>query len=242
MFQIIGAALLVAIVGMACPGARAAPVSSGITDDQILFGQSAVFSGPSQGLGREMCLGISAAFYEANRSGGVHGREVALKDMDDSYETDYAFHTTKWLIEKAQVFAPIGTVGTPTSRVSSPLAYDAGVIDPNNGNFYLGNLRMVGNVWSTLLRVNPQDRVTIEGDLAESWTASPDGTECSFKIRQGVVDHEGNPYTVDDAQYQMFRFVERPNGVPTQKLTCIRNFVKPIEEGVFPTCVGNGLR
>ena len=55
-------------------------------------------------------------------------------------------------------------------------------IDPNNGNFYLGNLRMVGNVWSTLIRVNPQDRATIEGDLAESWTASPDGMEYSFKI------------------------------------------------------------
>ena len=105
------------------------------------------------------------------------------------------------------------------------------MIDPNNGNFYLGNLRMVGNVWSTLIRVNPQDRVTIEGDLAESWTASPDGMEYSFKIRPGVVDHEGDPYTVDDAQYQMFRYVERPNGVPTQKQTCIRTFVKPIEEG-----------
>ena len=105
------------------------------------------------------------------------------------------------------------------------------MIDPNNGNFYLGNLRMVGNVWSTLIRVNPQDRVTIEGDLAESWTASPDGTEYSFELRTGVVDHEGNPYTVDDAQYQMFRYVERPNGVPTQKQTCIRTYVKPIEEG-----------
>ena len=105
------------------------------------------------------------------------------------------------------------------------------MIDPNNGNFYLGNLRMVGNVWSTLIRVNPQDRVTIEGDLAESWTASPDGMEYSFKIRPDVVDHEGDPYTVDDAQYQMFRYVERPNGVPTQKQTCIRTFVKPIEEG-----------
>lgn len=127
MNNIIGAALLVAIVGMACLDARAAAISQGITDDQILFGQSAVFSGPSQDLGREMRLGIKAAFYEVNRTGGVHGRELALKAMDDSYETDYAFHTTKWLIEKAQVFALIGAVGTPTSRVSSPLAHDAGV-------------------------------------------------------------------------------------------------------------------
>ena len=127
MNNIIGAALLVAVVGMACLGAQTAATSPGITDDQILFGQSAVFSGPSQDLGREMRLGIKAAFHEANRAGGVHGRELALKTLDDSYETDYAFHTTKWLIEKAQVFALIGEVGTPTSRVASPVAHDAGV-------------------------------------------------------------------------------------------------------------------
>ena len=127
MNNIIGAALLVAVVGMACLGAQATATSPGITDDQILFGQSAVFSGPSQDLGREMRLGIKAAFHEANQAGGVHGRELALKTLDDSYETDYAFHTTKWLIEKAQVFALIGEVGTPTSRVASPVAHDAGV-------------------------------------------------------------------------------------------------------------------
>ena len=118
---------MVAVVGMACFGAQAAATPPGITEDQILFGQSAVFSGPSQDLGREMRLGIKIAFHEANQAGGVHGRKLQLKTLDDSYETDYAFHVTKWLIERAQVFALIGAVGTPTSRVSSPLAHDAGV-------------------------------------------------------------------------------------------------------------------
>ena len=74
-----------------------------------------------------MRLGIEAAFYEANQSGGVHGRRLTLKTMDDSYETEYAFHTTRLLIEKEQVFALVGSVGTPTSRVASPVAHDAGV-------------------------------------------------------------------------------------------------------------------
>ena len=129
----VAAALMVAIAGIACAGADpAAPTvgglsSPGITDDQVLFGQSAAFSGPSRELGREMRLGIEAAFYEANQSGGVHGRRLTLKTLDDSYETEYAFHTTKLLIERARVFALIGAVGTPTSRVASPLAHDAGV-------------------------------------------------------------------------------------------------------------------
>ena len=104
-------------------------------------------------------------------------------------------------------------------------------IDPGDGQFDWGNLGMIGNVWSTLIRVSPQDRVTIEGDLAESWTTSPDGMEYSFKIRSDVVDHEGNPYTVDDAYYQMFRYVERPISLTVRHLGCLRTFVKPIEEG-----------
>ena len=122
------AALLVAVLGVACAGATdGGPTHSGITDDAVLFGQSAVFSGPSQDLGRDMRLGIRAAFHEANQRGGVHGRELQLKTLDDSYETDYAIHTTKWLIEKVQVFALIGAVGTPTSSVASPIAHDADV-------------------------------------------------------------------------------------------------------------------
>ena len=73
-----------------------------------------------------MRLGIETAFYEANQSGGVHGRQLQLKTLDDSYETEYAFHTTKLLIEKERVFALIGAVGTPTSRVASPLAHARG--------------------------------------------------------------------------------------------------------------------
>ena len=122
--------MLVIALGMACgrgPAAATAGADPGITDESILFGQSAVFSGPSQELGRQMRLGIQAAFNEANQAGGVHGRQLLLKTLDDSYETDYAIHTTKWLIEKERVFALIGAVGTPTTSVASPIAHDAGV-------------------------------------------------------------------------------------------------------------------
>ncbi len=139
-------ALLFALVGSACIGGlNAAPPTDGvgdsdpsnagengvsdpgISDDHILFGQSAVFSGPSQELGREMRRGIEAAFREVNEAGGIYGRELRLKTLDDSYETDYAVHTTTWLIDKARVFALIGAVGTPTSRVALPIANAAGI-------------------------------------------------------------------------------------------------------------------
>lgn len=111
----------------------------GVFDDEIVFGQSAALSGPSQVLGKGMRLGIEAAFHEANQSGGVHGRHLILETLDDAYEPNHASSNTKLLIENRKVFALIGAVGTPTSRLAALLAQEAGVpfIAPFTGAEFL---------------------------------------------------------------------------------------------------------
>ncbi|MDE2766408.1 MAG: ABC transporter substrate-binding protein, partial [Chloroflexota bacterium] len=106
------------------PNGAAAP--PGVTADRILFGQSAAFSGPAEELGRNMRLGIEAAFNEANRNGGVHSRRLELTSRDDAYEPEAAIANTTALLEQEQVFALIGAVGTPTSRSALPVALAAG--------------------------------------------------------------------------------------------------------------------
>ena len=59
----------------------------GITPEEVLFGQSAAFSGPARELGLNMRLGIEAAFAEVNQQGGVFGRQLSLISLDDTYET-----------------------------------------------------------------------------------------------------------------------------------------------------------
>ncbi len=97
---------------------------SGISDDSVLFGQSAAFSGPARELGINMRLGIEAAFAEVNRNGGVHGRQLLLTHLDDTYEPELAATNTRELIRGHGVFALIGEVGTPTSRSATPVAAD----------------------------------------------------------------------------------------------------------------------
>ncbi len=111
----------------------------GISDDRILFGQSAAFSGPAQELGRNMRRGIEAAFYEKNSKGGVHGRMLDLVSRDDAYEPEAAIANTVELIEIESVFALIGAVGTPTSRSATPIAAAAGIpyIAPFTGAAFL---------------------------------------------------------------------------------------------------------
>ena len=114
------------------------PSVPGVSDDRVLFGQSAAFSGPAQELGRNMRLGIEAAFHEVNKSGGVHGRQLELSSLDDAYEPEAAITNTLQLIEEG-VFALIGEVGTPTSRSATPVAAEANVpfIAPFTGAEFL---------------------------------------------------------------------------------------------------------
>ena len=121
------------------PALESSGGSLGISDERILFGQSAALSGPAKELGRNMRLGILAAFDEVNARGGVNGRTLELRSLDDAYEPEDAIVMTRHLIEHEQVFALIGAVGTPTSRSATPIARGAGVpyIAPFTGAAFL---------------------------------------------------------------------------------------------------------
>ena len=99
---------------------------NGVFPDSIVFGQSAAISGNARELGRNMNLGVRAAFEEANREGGIYGRMLRLMHLDDRYEGEAAIANTRQLIAHG-VFGLIGAVGTPTSMVAEPIASGAGV-------------------------------------------------------------------------------------------------------------------
>ncbi len=122
----------------ATPTAGTDTGTPGVFDERVLFGQSAAFSGPAQELGRNMRLGIEAAFHEVNQQGGVHGRLLELTSMDDAYEPEAAVTNTQALIADG-VFALIGAVGTPTSRSATPVAALSGVpyLTPFTGAAFL---------------------------------------------------------------------------------------------------------
>jgi branched-chain amino acid transport system substrate-binding protein len=104
-----------------------AAAEDGVTPDAIMFGQAAVLEGPAAALGTGMRAGLGAAFDEANKKGGVHGRQLKLISVDDGYEPDKSIAATKKLIEEDKVFALVGPVGTPTSAAAQPIATAAKV-------------------------------------------------------------------------------------------------------------------
>ncbi|MBL8990748.1 MAG: ABC transporter substrate-binding protein [Phycisphaerae bacterium] len=125
---------LAAVAASACVAGW--PVAAGDGDEgpgagpranEVLFGMSAVLSGQSASLGTSLSLGVRAAFEEANRAGGVHGRKVRLMALDDGYEPSRTAPNMHELIGRRGVIAVVGNVGTPTGVVAAPIASAAGV-------------------------------------------------------------------------------------------------------------------
>jgi ABC-type branched-subunit amino acid transport system substrate-binding protein len=94
--------------------AAACHSEDGVTESEILLGQSAAFKGAAAGLGTELWRGAQAFFDRLNAAGGVHGRKIRVLSLDDGYEGDVTLPNTIRLANTEKVFALFGYVGTPT--------------------------------------------------------------------------------------------------------------------------------
>ncbi len=133
--------LRVALALAFCIVSGTAFAEDGVSDGKIVFGQVAALQGPAQALGQGMRQGILAAFDAANRAGGISGRKLELKSLDDGYEPEKTVEATKRILDEDKVFALVGAVGTPTSKAGQPIATVEKVpfIGPFTGAEFLRN-------------------------------------------------------------------------------------------------------
>src|SRR5688572_11864993 len=75
-------------------------------------------------------------------------------------------------------------------------------LDPAQINQVL-QFQISSNVLSGLMHINAE--LVAQGDLAESWEVSDDGTEYTFKLREGVTFHNGDKFTADDVDRKSTR-------------------------------------
>ena len=80
----------------------------------ILIGQTFVQTGPLASLSEQPLLGIRAKIAAVNAAGGVNGRLIELRQLDDGADTAKAYDNVKKLIEDGAVgiLMPIGTISS----------------------------------------------------------------------------------------------------------------------------------
>ncbi|MFW5425996.1 MAG: ABC transporter substrate-binding protein [Methylophagaceae bacterium] len=120
--------------------------------ESIKVGMTAALTGSAAELGLNMRAGIESYFFAINEQGGVKGQPIELVVKDDGYEPERAAKNMRTLIEKDNVLAILGNVGTPTAIVTVPIAQEkktllfgafsgGGVLRPEPASRYIINYR-----------------------------------------------------------------------------------------------------
>ncbi len=82
-----------------------------------------------------------------------------------------------------------------------------------HGSETYATLHFSSPFYSTLLRFNLDKFPEVEGDLAQSWTVSPDFLTYTFKLHEGVKFHDGTPFSSADVKATYDRMRNPPQGV-----------------------------
>jgi branched-chain amino acid transport system substrate-binding protein len=107
------AAALVALVACGGSGTPAPQTDVGITSNSILLGNTIDQTGPAKLYGT-IANAENAYFTYVNNQGGVNGRQIQFKILNDEYNAAKTVPLTKQLVESDQVFAMFGGLGTQT--------------------------------------------------------------------------------------------------------------------------------
>ena len=103
---------MLVLAGVIATGATAASSADpGITPKTILLGGTSPLSGPASAYA-SVARGANAYFKYANARGGVNGRTIIYKYVDDAYNASQTVQATRQLVEQDKVFAIFNSLGT----------------------------------------------------------------------------------------------------------------------------------
>jgi len=95
----------------------------------------------------------------------------------------------------------------PDTLVSADTIDDIVSLDPAE-SFEFSGQDALENVYDRLIRILPANNFELEPGLAESWSVSEDGRTYTFKMKEGIKFHSGNPVTAEDAAWSLQRVVK----------------------------------
>ncbi|MFI6076875.1 ABC transporter substrate-binding protein [Actinoplanes sp. NPDC051343] len=86
----------------------------GVTDSSILIGTHQPLTGPAAAGYSEISPASKAYFDYVNANGGVYGRKITYKIMDDTYNPATTQQVVRQMVLQDKVFAILNGLGTPT--------------------------------------------------------------------------------------------------------------------------------
>jgi branched-chain amino acid transport system substrate-binding protein len=110
-------AIALAGAGLATPAIAQTRQAPGVTDKEILIGQTMPYSGPASSyapIGR-----VEVAYFNMiNEQGGINGRTLKLLSLDDAYSPPKTVEQTRKLVEQEGVSCIFQQLGTPCAMAA----------------------------------------------------------------------------------------------------------------------------
>jgi branched-chain amino acid transport system substrate-binding protein len=137
-----------------------ASAEDGVTDGTILIGQTVGLTGTVAGPVKEMNEGANAYFSSVNKNGGVNGRKIEMRTLDDKFDPALTKANAETLITKEHVFALFLGRGTPHTLGILPIlaAHKVPLIAPATGSTVFHE---PVNHWLFNVRAKYQDEVVM---------------------------------------------------------------------------------
>ena len=111
---------MLVLAGAIATGATAATSADpGVTGTKILLGGTAPLSGTASAYA-SVSRGANAYFKYVNARGGVNGRKIDYRVVDDGYDAARTVQATRQLVEQEKVFAIFNSLGTEHNEAIRP--------------------------------------------------------------------------------------------------------------------------
>jgi peptide/nickel transport system substrate-binding protein len=116
---------------------------------------------------------------------------------------------------------------------SDPVVLDGALVSDGE------SLRVIDQIFETLVGLEP-GTTEIVPELAESWEASPDGLTWTFKLKDGVTFHDGEPFNAEAVCFNFDRWFNFKGGLQNSSVsyywqTVFRGYAQNEDETLAPS-------
>jgi branched-chain amino acid transport system substrate-binding protein len=120
---------LTAAVAAAVLAAAPALATQGVGKNEIVLGSIQDMSGPLASYSKPTVNGMRMRIDEINEAGGIHGRKLRLIVEDSGYDPKKGVLAAQKLVQRDQVFAVVGSIGTAVNLAAMPVQFEKNVIN-----------------------------------------------------------------------------------------------------------------
>ena len=120
---------LTAVLAAAWLATGPAIATQGVTKNEIVLGSIQDMSGPLASYSKPLVNGMRMHIDEINEAGGINGRKLKLIVEDSGYDPKKGVLGAQKLVQRDQVFAVVGTIGTAVNLAAMPVQFEKNVLN-----------------------------------------------------------------------------------------------------------------